>query len=438
MPQPPEIAVLSPHRHPRLRYALAEAGRSCGWRFRLMTDQDKWLGLVTDGRVSFREISGGVKYSKWSLHPFLAGGDAGAVALEVSQVGDLPCFFAVNGEYDLLSCLFYVLSRYEEYGAAERDEHGRFTAAGCHAQRNNYLHLPVVRMWVEELCGRLRLVFPELPAPTAAPLTFRPTYDIDLLWAWQYRGLRGVAAGLRDALSGEFGRAVSRFTTSPAEDPYLTLPFLESLHQRQRLKPVYFWLLSDGKDPKDTNPYPIPASQIEWIIRLATDHPCGIHPSYHAMDHPALIREETERLNHIVGLKTAHSRQHWLRFRLPQTYRELRRAGITHDHSMGYADAVGWRAGTNQPFYWYDLEQEAVTGLLVHPFAAMDVTLKNYLGLDAEQARHLILSLAASVCPYGGDFALLWHNSSFATAYGWAGWREMYEALAEALAQEGA
>jgi hypothetical protein len=434
MPPAPEIAVLAPHRHPRLRYALAEAGRSVGWRFRLVTEEDKWLSLDVSGKASLQEISGDFIYTKWFLHPFLAGGDAGAKDLEVSEEGEMSYFFAVGGGYDLLACIFYVLSRYEEYGTTEVDEHGRFTAAGSHAWRNDYLHLPVVRMWALELATRLRGDFPDLPAPQPPAFTFRPTYDIDLLWAWQHRGLRGIAAGLRDALTGEFGRAVSRFTTSPAEDPYLTLPFLESLHQRERLKPLYFWLLADGKDPRDTNPYPIPPGQTSWISRLAEQHPSGIHPSYHTMDRPALIREEAKRLSTITGRETAHSRQHWLRFRLPETYRDLRQAGITHEYSMGYADAVGWRAGTNQPFHWYDLEQEAATGLLVHPFAAMDVTLKNYLALDTDQAKQLILTLANAMRPYGGDFALLWHNSSFAEAYGWAGWREMYEELARELA----
>jgi len=205
------------------------------------------------------------------------------------------------------------------------------------------------------------------------------------------------------------------------------------LHLRQR--PQIFWLLADNSDPKDPNPYPVPPAQTALMQQLTESVTHGIHPSYHSIDRPALMAQEADRLQAITGRSPLHSRQHFLRFRLPETYRQLRLAGITNDHTMGYADAIGWRAGTNLPFHWYDLEKEQATGLKIHPFAAMDVTLKNYLGLTPAAAKMEVLRLAESVRPYGGNFALLWHNSSFAPEYGWAGWWEMYVELVSALAR---
>jgi len=193
----------------------------------------------------------------------------------------------------------------------------------------------------------------------------------------------------------------------------------------------YFWLVSEGRLREDPNPYPIPADQQQLMRELPK---VGLHPSYHSSQQPQLIGEERRRIEQIVGRPVTHSRQHFLRFRLPQTYRALLAADITDDYSMGYADSPGWRAGTNQPFAWYDLERERQTRLTVHPFAAMDVTLKNYGREGAKAAGATIRELEQSLRAYGGTFCLLWHNSSFAEAYGWEGWWQMYSGLVAELA----
>ncbi|MBC6996001.1 polysaccharide deacetylase family protein [Neolewinella lacunae] len=436
MPKPaPAIAVLSPHRHPRLRYVLHEIGADLGYRFRLFTREEQWLAAESEARVVYGQPKLSPEappYVAWPAHPFMSGAAPGAKDLVPVQDGDLPVFFPVVGPlgmegYDLLACIFYQLSRYEEYQDFVSDAHGRFPATASLAYRAGFLERPVVREWACALRTELRQVFPGLPE-RVEPMILRPTYDIDIPWAWQHRGWRGVAAGLRDVLTGHWRRAWQRFTTAADDDPFATLPFIFSLHLRQRPtdKIQLFWLLADNGSRHDPNPYPIPAAQVHLLQNVPAAVTHGIHPSYRSSTDPALLREETERLARILGHRVQHARQHFLRFRLPDTYRQLRLAGITHEYSMGYADAVGWRAGTNLPFFWYDLEREEATGLSVHPFAAMDVTLKNYLGLNATDAREKVLSLAQKVRPHGGDFALLWHNSSFAESYGWAGWSEMY------------
>jgi hypothetical protein len=93
---------------------------------------------------------------------------------------------------------------------------------------------------------------------------------------------------------------------------------------------------------------------------------------------------------------------------------------------MGYADAPGYRAGTSEPFYWFDLEHNTVTELLVHPFVVMDVTLRKYLALPPEEAQERIQRLRAYCSAQGLSFTTLWHNSSFAPHHGWAGWEQVY------------
>ncbi|MBB4077498.1 hypothetical protein GGR28_000099 [Lewinella aquimaris] len=426
----PEITVVTAIRHPRLRYVLRIVGDDLGYRFRFSNDRSVFGPRLPRYGINY----GGEGPRTLPHHPLLSGRDTGpADPAQLSEDG-LPVFCMTKTGPDLLACIFYCLSRYEEYDAFTPDRHGRFTAAASHAVQNGYLHRPVVREWTAAIGRQLRAWFPTLPAPRRYGFTFRPTYDIDLLYAYRHRGWRGGLSGIRDLLAGNGSRFVSRLRATRENDPYNTVAALEDLHRKHELRATYFWLLSTGTNRHDTNPYPIPEAQRALIRRLAATSSTGIHPSYLSSQSPALIGQERKRLEQIAGERITASRQHFLRFRLPDTYRQLSQHGITDDHSMGYADRSGWRAGTNQPFPWYDLLRERETGLTIHPFAAMDVTLKTYEGLSCGAAGAAIIKLAEGLGRYGGPFPLLWHNSSFAADYGWAGWWEMYVDLVGRLA----
>lgn len=427
----PTVLVHSRHRHPRLRYALSVLGEHVGYRFELTTE-----GRAETAKRAVPELwlyNADDSVPCLPVHDFLSGHAPPASHLVVDQRDGIPTFFAHPGSplgYDPLSCIFFAVSRYEEYDNPAADAHGRFPGAASHAAINGYLHLPVVHHWASRVVNYLRRHYPGLPLPDPGPAYFQPTYDIDLLWAYRFRGARGVASGIRDLFTGEHRRFRTRFFSAPANDPYQTLDRLRGLHaDRQDIRPRVFWLLSDGEHRHDPNPHPIPKAQIAWMENVAEWADVGLHPSYASSGRPELIREEAERFAAIYGRRPIHSRQHYLRFRLPDTYRHLRDAGIQHDHTMGYASLPGWRAGTNRRFRWYDLEREEVTGFYVHPFCVMDATLRKYLNLDAGEAFPTILGLYRSVEPFGGPVTLLWHNSSFAADYGWEGWWPAYRML---------
>lgn len=422
------VAVLSLHRHPRLRYVLRELSRDLGYKFRLYTDPEKWKEAGAEARIAYGTSRPGNKVLQLPAHGFLSGKAPAPPDLAVEWVKHTPYFFKTrSGDYDRLAVIFYCLSRYEEYEAFTPDKHGRFPAAESHAGRNDYLQQPVVRIYARQLAAMLQRHFPNLPPPKARSFHLQPTYDIDLLWAYRHRGWKGAASGLRDIATGQVTRARERFLTGRGDDPYYNIGYLLDLHPE--VTPYIFWLLADNEAREDINPFPVPDEQISLMRELEQAAVHGIHPGYRSVETEGKLQRETARYRKVFGKSPVHSRQHFLRLRFPDTYRALRLRGITNDHTMGYGDATGWRAGTNLPFYWYDLRQEAMTGLLVHSFAVMDVTLKNYLGLGPDKAKRELRALQNTLRPYGGPFTTLWHNSSFADEFGWRGWREVYESL---------
>lgn len=346
------------------------------------------------------------------------------LSFEEKNAGHLPA--------DPLASSFYLLSRYEEYMPYAADQHGRFSAAQCLAKREGFLQMAVVQRWLNAVLETLQQKYPEFE-PTQLPYHFAPTYDVDMPWAFCYRPWwKQWGGSLKDLLLGKKQRWEDRRRAlkNSENDPFYTFEQLHRWHEKYELSPRFFLLMGDAAQ-YDTNPSPNLPAQQTLIRELAARYPLGIHPSFWSNIEPERLTMEKQRLEKITNQPITHSRQHFLKLHLPETYRRLIAAGIQADYSMGYADDTGFRAGTAVPFPWYDLERESCTNLMVHPFVAMDVTLQQYLGFSAEEAYSRIKDLHQEVKRVGGPFCLLWHNSSFYPEDGWAGWAEMYEQVLE-------
>jgi|APTNR8051073442_1049403.scaffolds.fasta_scaffold00661_25 hypothetical protein len=336
----------------------------------------------------------------------------------------------VHFRFDVLAAAFFLVSRYEEYMPAVRDTHERFPSGSSIAAQNGFLTRPVVNEWALLLRKALQALYPAIPYQPPV-YQFQSTYDVDIAWAYGHRPFwlsLGAIGG--DMTRGRWRRLGNRIDVwrGKTEDPYFTFPYLDALHQRHQLKPIFFFLLGNyGRlDPNISAKHPLFR---QLIAQMGAVHPVGIHPSYAASKDPDRMDTEIERLAHIIGRPVLHSRQHFLRLRFPDTYRRLLDAGIREDYTLGYADQPGFRAGIAASFYWYDLEREESTPLLLHPFQVMDVTLQQYLGLSPELAIEVCKKLSDAVRKTGGIFSTLWHNSSFSPLHGWNGWASAYERI---------
>ena len=340
--------------------------------------------------------------------------------------------------HDLLSCIFYLVTRYEEYHDDPKhfDEHGRFIAHFSVAHREGFLDRPIVNLWIELIKDELSLLFPYLIFKKHA-YAYLPTYDIDMAWRYKHKGLIRLMGGLaRDIAQGKFDEVIHRVKTlqDKACDPDDTFDYIFSLTKRFNLNPIYFWLLSDYKKPFDINTHFETPALRTLIQTISKTNKVGIHPGYASNTNDEALKQEVQRLADILSVGTTPfrvtaSRQHFLKLKFPQTYRRLLTLGIKEDYTMGYADAIGFRAGIASPFYWYDLEREETTDLMVHPFQVMDVTLLRYLHFSPNEAINKTKQIIQWVKMTGGEFCTLWHNTSLCETNEWHGWRKVYEEI---------
>ncbi|HLO57956.1 MAG TPA: polysaccharide deacetylase family protein [Lentimicrobium sp.] len=335
--------------------------------------------------------------------------------------------------FDIFSATFFMVSRYEEYLPYIRDEHGRFSAFSSLAYQKGFLQSPVVNIWSKELGKILQELFPGIPIKYPR-YEFIPSIDIDAAWAYKHKGLyRTIGGFIKDLKVTDMAGVKKRYRVLRGHetDPFDSFELMHTLHRKYDLRPLFFILFA-GYDQFDKNTSINNHAFRRLITSLGDEGDVGIHPSYASNSDEMLLKQEISGLSEVLHREVTLSRQHFLKLHLPYTYRNLIAEDITDDYTMGFAAKTGFRAGICTPFKWYDLEMERATSLVIHPFAVMDGTLRDYLKVEAEGALSHIVPLIEVVRSVGGTFISLFHNESLSEWKRWKGWSHVYEEMLRA------
>lgn len=324
----------------------------------------------------------------------------------------------------LLGKCFYWLSRYEEYLAEtdQFDEHQRYLGSVLDYSQ------PIV----DQLCLALQEIikekYPEIRFKTRVFKQIN-THDVDYTWKYLHHSTQiKYGSFLKKILKGDFRNAITQFQVliGNIKDPYATYDYLEELAKEHQIETIFFWLLGDYSTFDKNHSFQNKA-QKELIQSISTWASLGIHPSYASNNLVELQNIELRRLEDCVGKHITKSRQHFIKLVFPQTYQQLLINDITEDYTMGFPHRTGFRAGTSTPFNWFDLSTNQPTELIIYPFVAMDVTLRNYLKLSPEEAIEELNQLKQTIKKVDGTFITLFHQSNLKED--WLPWLKVYESI---------
>lgn len=363
--------------------------------------------------------------------PLLFASGIEPLQFECFELNYHKAFFQTEGDFpfDIFAASFYLLSRYEEYLPHEKDEYGRFAHTESLAFREGFLHLPLVNIWLQEFKKAMLKKFPELVFRYAS-FKFIPTYDIDIAWSYLHKGWKRNIGGLVKALmKGQWASIRKRINVwrRKEKDPFDAYEWLDSLHLYCRMKAYYFFLVAGRLKGADRNISPSREALQELVQYHSAGYRVGLHPSWQSGDEEQLLKEEIEWMETITDKKVIRSRQHYIRFTLPGTYRLLLQYGIQQDFSMGYGSINGFRASVASSYYWYDLEKEQRTELRLFPFCFMDANAFYEQNFTAARAMHELMHYYHLIRKVNGLMVTIWHNSFLGSDPQFAGWKEAYE-----------
>ena len=113
---------------------------------------------------------------------------------------------------------------------------------------------------------------------------------------------------------------------------------------------------------------------------------------------------------------------------------------MLYDTTLSFADRAGFRCGICLPFKPFDITENRELDIWELPLIVQEGTLKgaNYQNLSPGEAYKEMVELIQAVKKCHGVFVLLWHNSSFDSLGGWAGWKEVYEKITKYISEQNA
>jgi hypothetical protein len=336
---------------------------------------------------------------------------------------------------DIFASAFFMLTRWEETVIKERDKHGRFPSELSLAAKAGFIGRPVVNEYASCIRDFLEQAgCADLPPRRDA--RFFMTHDIDFVFKWN------SALGCLKTIGGDLIKRRSlklalqnaaRFAKAPITkytDPYNSYAKLLKDAARAGASSIFYFL------PSEENLAQLRNHHIWLMKKLRSGNATlGIHGGYHSYLPNGSFYKEKQILEAILGETVEESRQHFLRFEVPDTWNMLEKRGIAIDSSLYYTDLPGFRTGCCTEFSCFDIFHRNKMKIKERSLCFMDTSLFHgqwNLNIPAQQ---YVSNLIEQVEKHGGDFVLLWHNSSFDLAL-WHDKYAIYEQIIGHFAQK--
>jgi hypothetical protein len=438
------------------RYAIGEIARRAGvsnawsktWRIEI-GDQSTTIRLDSDGKKSIEFpvhpapdgmphsiLSGVTSRAAWAYPPGANVQDSVpdfvVPFVGRDQTGGIsPVFAASDPEtirfnFDLPAATLYTLARLEENVITERDSHGRFPASASIAVKENFLHRPIVDEYGFAFEQALKCLMPQWSAERK-PLRVKLSHDVDEL---------GIPFSLRSAV----GHALRRRRPKATLQDFLSLvtdhepAYLQAVLQLAQLSTdhdldsAFYWKASPpGKNDSGYDPrHAKVMSALCWLNERGFES--GVHPGYETFRSPQKLRAEVGILRQCIGINELGGRQHYLRW-IPETWRQWEACGLAYDSTVGFAERIGFRAGTCVPYRPWLWEENREAHLVEIPLLVMDRTLGYYMKLSPQDSFVRVIECARKCRAVGGVFTMLWHNEALLDPV----YRDLYSRLLEHL-----
>ena len=296
--------------------------------------------------------------------------------------------------------LWDLYTKKEEYNLLFSDQHERFPYY-LSSQRDVFD--PKISRFLTEQGFR-----PEYPDGKKFAVCL--THDIDVVYPEKYYPILETAKAFA---KGDLSTAVKAplCRVSKKWNPCWNFREIMELEAKYNAKSSFYFLaLQPGE--KDFN-YQI--EEVESELKFITEHgwEIGLHGGHESYKSFEDIREKKQRLEKVLGKQVVGYRNHYLKFKVPDTWELLSKAGFKYDTTFGYADCVGFRNGLCHPFRPFNRNTGKEIEILEIPLIIMDRTLlQDYMRLDVKKAWQLIKSLICKVEKCNGVVTILWHNNT--------------------------
>jgi len=333
---------------------------------------------------------------------------------------------------DIFGSIFFMLSRYEEAVLSDRDQHDRFPAIASVSYKEGFLNRPIVDEYVELLWTIMKMLWPDLERKKRS-FKMILTHDVDKPFQYVNASPLQIAKSISGGIIKHHSiklaqkryyqwRSVRKGDYE--KDPYYTFNFIMQESEKRGLRSAFYFIADHTAGTID-GVYTLNDPEIISLMKTidARGHEIGLHLSYNTYLDKEQSKKEAQILykamqKNGIKQKLRGGRQHYLRWKTPETFQNWEYTGMEYDATLSYADMPGFRCGTCWEFPVYDLINRKPLNLIERPLIAMEcsVTAERYMNKGyGEEAFKVFKSLKDACKKYNGNFVLLWHNSELVT-----------------------
>lgn len=295
----------------------------------------------------------------------------------------LQVLFAHNNSsripFDIFAASFYCLSRYEEYLPHLKDEDNRYPAVASWLTSADCLETPLVDAWAAAFLKELQREFPDLTlSEKEIDSPIRPFFTITSPFKYLYKpSLTKLGQWLQSVWHLNLWDALEQCLVELRllRDPFDTYDQMIPVLSKAKVKPAFYFLFA--QKPYEGIATAIYNTKLQALIKgVSDDFPVSVLLSHHVQQGAEELAYELNNVKQLIHRPILRARFHRGIGTLAEGYAKLLEQEVHHDLSMGYEEEIGYRASTAVPFYYYDLENEYQTPLLLHPIVATEKGLR--------------------------------------------------------------
>lgn len=303
----------------------------------------------------------------------------------------------------------------EEYSPKRLDDHKRFTHAN--SEYKDVLE-PKVSKYLTQ--NGLKVEYPD-----NKKFAVCLTHDIDDIYPPLKHTLLSSVYCLKKLNFNDLKKEMFWKIKDKKLSPYINFKQIMELEEKYNAKSSFYFIAAK-EDPIRFR-YNVEDLENELGIIVDSGWEVGLHGGYYSYNDFEEIMKEKKRLEVVLGQKIIGYRNHYLRFKVPDSWELLSKAGFKYDATFGYSDMVGFRNGMCHPFRPYNRNEQKEIDILEIPLVVMDVALFG-VATSFEDAWKYTKNLIDVVEKYNGVITLLWHNNSLNWSFR-TNWKVLYEKI---------
>lgn len=295
--------------------------------------------------------------------------------------------------------LWDIFTRKEEYNPPFRDKYGRFP---YYLSKERDIFEPSVSKYMVE--NGLEMEYPD-----GKEFAVCLTHDIDAI---NYSRMGIIINTGKHILNGQIKDACQRPFCNIIKNwnPWWNFKKIMDLEEEYGAKSTFFIMgLEEGDQDFNYRAEDL-TQEIGNIVDRGWE--VGLHGGHGAYNDKIALKKEKANLEKALGSKVMGYRNHFLRFKVPETWELLEKASFKYDATFGYADCAGFRNGMCHPFRPFNISANRFIDIWEIPLAIMDGTLfYSYMRLNINIAWDIIKRQIDLAKKYNGVINILWHNT---------------------------